>query len=82
MILAECKQLLDFLVVSKSTLRKECKKLGFCYKRCSATVSVSKKKKMYQKFDADIVPPPCNFIKSETIAQGFSCKISKNVNST
>ena len=32
-ILAECKQLLDFSLTSKSTLSKWCKKLGICYKQ-------------------------------------------------
>ena len=33
MILKECKQLRDFPVMTKSTLRKWCRKLGFCYRR-------------------------------------------------
>ena len=32
MISAEWKQLPDFQVMSKNTLRKWCRKLGFCYK--------------------------------------------------
>ena len=38
MILAEFKQLLEFRVMGKSTLRKWCKKLGFCYKRRNKNV--------------------------------------------
>ena len=44
MILAECKQLPEFAVMSKSILRNCCKKLGFCYKRYN-------KKQLYQPYD-------------------------------
>ena len=33
-----------------------------------------KKKKVYQQFDVDIVPPAWNFIKNETPAQVFPCE--------
>ena len=46
MILAECKQLPNFAVMSKSTLSKWSRKLGFCYKRCS------KKMRAQQQFVA------------------------------
>ena len=68
MTLAECKQLPDFAVMSKSTLRKWCKKFGICYKQHN------KKMQVCQQFDVDIVPPTCNFTKNKTPAQVFSCK--------
>ena len=57
MTLAECKQLSDFPVMSKGTLRKGYKKLGFCYKWSN------KKKQVYKRFDVDVVPLAYNFIK-------------------
>ena len=57
----ECKQLLDFLYTSKSTLHIWCKKFGFC-----------KKMQIYQELYADLVPPVCNFVKCRTTVQVLS----------
>ena len=57
MIKAECRQLPDFPVINKSTLRKWCEKPEFCYEQA------------YQQFDVDNISPACNFIKNEIAAQ-------------
>ena len=55
--------------MGKSTLRKWCKKLGFCYKWSNTKMQV------YKQFDVDIgIPPVCNFHKNEALAQVFSCE--------
>ena len=86
MQLAECKQLPDFLVMGKSTRRKRCKKLGFCYKWCSVkNISVSTiwcsccavSLQLYWKQDSRIFWKQgfflaCDFIKNETPAHVFS----------
>ena len=63
MVFAECRQLPDFPVMSKDTLSKWSKRLGFCYRPRSKRVQV------YQQFDVDIVPPKCNFIKNKALTQ-------------
>ena len=70
MILAECKTLLHFPVMSTNTLLKWCKKLGLCYKRCKK----NKEKLVIQQLDVDIVPQACNYIKTETSEQVFLCE--------
>ena len=67
-LFTQSRQLLDFQVMSKSTLYTWCKKLGFCYKQRN------KKMQVYQQLDVDIVPPICNFIKNETPPLVFSCE--------
>ena len=54
--------------MSKIILGKWCKKLGFCFNRCD------KKLPVYLQFDVVIVPLVCKFIKSETLAELFSCE--------
>ena len=66
MILAECKQLPDISVTSKSTMRKRREKLRFCYKWRN------KKMHVFQQFDFDVVRPVCDFIKNETPKHLFS----------
>ena len=62
MILAECKQILTFPIMSMSTLCKWCRNLEFFYEKHN------KKMQVYQRFDVHIVPLNCNFIKDETPA--------------
>ena len=65
MILPECKQVLHFLVMSKNKMYKWCKNLWFCCERRN------KKMQLYQRFDVDVVPPACNFIKNKILAHMF-----------
>ena len=73
MILPECKQVLHFLVMSKNKMYKWCKNLWFCCERRN------KKMQLYQRFDVDVVPPACNFIKNKILAHMFPfefCELS------
>ena len=67
MMLAECKQLSDFSVIRKSSLRaNDAKKLGF------VTNGPIKKVQLYHQFHVYNVPPASNFIKIENPTQLFS----------
>lgn len=37
---------------------------------------------MLQQFDSVVLPVPCNFIKSKTLAQVLSCQFCKNFKNT
>ena len=67
MTLAECKQLAEFPVLRKNTLRKWCRNLSLC---------MSSAMQVYQRIDVDVVPPASNFINSPQV---FSLKFYKTV---
>ena len=66
--LEECKQLPDFPVMPKSTLRNWCRKLEFCYKRGQKNNNDASESMRMLRIET------CNSITKVAPAQVFSCK--------
>ena len=59
--------------MSKSTLCKRGRKLGFCYMQCN-------KMQAYQQSDVDARPLAWNFVKNKTPTQAFLRELCKILN--